>query len=26
LLKYWDDSPCTKGKKKQRMVKYCCFF
>jgi hypothetical protein len=25
ILKYWDDSPCTKGKKKQRMVKYCCF-
>jgi hypothetical protein len=25
MLKYWDDSPHTKGKKKQRMVKYCCF-
>jgi hypothetical protein len=25
MLKYWDDSPCTIGKKKQRMVKYCCF-
>jgi hypothetical protein len=25
MLKYWDDSPHTKGKKKQRMVKYCSF-
>jgi hypothetical protein len=25
MSKYWDDSPQTKGKKKQRMVKYCCF-
>jgi hypothetical protein len=25
MSKYWGDSPCTKGKKKQRMVKYCCF-
>jgi hypothetical protein len=25
MLRYWDDSPCTKGKKKQRMVKYCGF-
>jgi hypothetical protein len=25
MLKYWDDSPHTKGKKKQRMVKYYCF-
>jgi hypothetical protein len=25
MLRYWDDSPHTKGKKKQRMVKYCCF-
>jgi hypothetical protein len=24
-LKYWDDSIHTKGKKNQRMVKYCCF-
>jgi hypothetical protein len=23
MSKYWDDKPCTKGKKKQRMVKYC---
>jgi hypothetical protein len=25
MLKYWDDSPHTKEKKKQRIVKYCCF-
>jgi hypothetical protein len=25
MLKYWDDSPHTKGKKKQRMTKCCCF-
>jgi hypothetical protein len=25
MLKYWDDSLRTIGKKKQRMVKYCCF-
>jgi hypothetical protein len=25
MLKYWDDSPQTKGMKKQRMVKYYCF-
>jgi hypothetical protein len=25
MSKYWDDSPHTKGKKKQRIVKYCCF-
>jgi hypothetical protein len=25
MLKYWDDSSHTTGKKKQRMVKYCCF-
>jgi hypothetical protein len=25
MLKYWDDSPHTIGKNKQRMVKYCCF-
>jgi hypothetical protein len=25
MLRYWDESPCTKGKKKQRTVKYCCF-
>jgi hypothetical protein len=25
MSKYWNDSPCTKGKKKQRMVKYYCF-
>jgi hypothetical protein len=25
MFKYWDNRPCTKGKKKQRMVKYCCF-
>jgi hypothetical protein len=29
MLRYWDDSPYTKGKNKQtnkqRMVKYCCF-
>jgi hypothetical protein len=25
MLKYWDDSLHTKGKKIQRMVKYCCF-
>jgi hypothetical protein len=25
MLKHWDDSPCAKGKKKQRMVKYSCF-
>jgi hypothetical protein len=25
MLKYWDDNPHTKGKKKQRMVKYQCF-
>jgi hypothetical protein len=25
MLKYWYDSPHTIGKKKQKMVKYCCF-
>jgi hypothetical protein len=25
MLRYWDDSPHTKGKKKQKMVK-CCYF
>jgi hypothetical protein len=25
MLNYWDNSPHTKGKKKQRMVKYCDF-
>jgi hypothetical protein len=24
-LRYWDDSPHTKGKKKYRTIKYCCF-
>jgi hypothetical protein len=25
MLKYWDYGPCTIGKKKIRLVKYCCF-
>jgi hypothetical protein len=25
MLRYWDDSLCTKGEKKQRIVKYCSF-
>jgi hypothetical protein len=25
MLKYWGDSLCNKGEKKQRMVEYCCF-
>jgi hypothetical protein len=25
MLKCWDNRPCTKRKKKQRLVKYCCF-
>jgi hypothetical protein len=26
MSKYWDDSPCTIGKKKQRMVEYYLFY
>jgi hypothetical protein len=25
MLRYWDDSLCTKGEKKQRIVKHCSF-
>jgi hypothetical protein len=25
MLKYWPDNSQTKGKKKQQMIKYCCF-
>jgi hypothetical protein len=25
MLKYWDESPHINRKKKQRIVKYCCF-
>jgi hypothetical protein len=26
MLKYWSDSPQTKGKKKKQIIKYCCFY
>jgi uncharacterized protein YccT (UPF0319 family) len=25
MLKYWFNNSQTKGKKKQQMIKYCCF-